>query len=271
MFFAVLREFLAFCFECVKITVVFFTHNRRNKMLKSMNFLSGKCRGAGFVRLLRHYTTSNDVSSVGRSMIEMLGVLAIIGVLSVGGIAGYSKAMTKWKINKAIEEYTMMITGLMEYTESLSKNYSKESKYLADFVSQAKLVPETWKIVNNLYIEDSFGCRLTPYIGQEAVVTVDYHIVNNNSHKNSDFAYQLCMALALDVAYPVFTHTETGGLFITNDAMPNNGSYTVYRTSCHESDGKKVKCMSEVNPSDISKICKSCINRGNCNVGLTWR
>lgn len=29
----------------------------------------------------------------GRSMIEMLGVLAIIGVLSVGGIAGYSKAM----------------------------------------------------------------------------------------------------------------------------------------------------------------------------------
>ncbi|MBR2136742.1 MAG: prepilin-type N-terminal cleavage/methylation domain-containing protein [Alphaproteobacteria bacterium] len=28
----------------------------------------------------------------GRSMIEMLGVLAIIGVLSVGGIAGYSKA-----------------------------------------------------------------------------------------------------------------------------------------------------------------------------------
>ncbi len=38
----------------------------------------------------------------GRSMIEMLGVLAIIGVLSVGGVAGYSKAMMKWKINKAV-------------------------------------------------------------------------------------------------------------------------------------------------------------------------
>ena len=37
----------------------------------------------------------------GRSMIEMLGVLAIVGVLSVGGIAGYSKAMEKWKINKS--------------------------------------------------------------------------------------------------------------------------------------------------------------------------
>ncbi len=35
----------------------------------------------------------------GRSMIEMLGVLAIIAVLSVGGIAGYSKAMLKWRSN----------------------------------------------------------------------------------------------------------------------------------------------------------------------------
>ena len=46
---------------------------------------------------------------LGRSMIEMLGVLAIIGVLSVGGIAGYSKAMEKFKINKVIEEYSYLI------------------------------------------------------------------------------------------------------------------------------------------------------------------
>ena len=45
MFFAVLREFSAFCFECVKITVVFFTHNRRNKMLQSIKFLRKKSRG----------------------------------------------------------------------------------------------------------------------------------------------------------------------------------------------------------------------------------
>ena len=33
----------------------------------------------------------------GRSMIEMLGVLAIVGVLSAGGIAGYSMAMQSYK------------------------------------------------------------------------------------------------------------------------------------------------------------------------------
>ena len=51
----------------------------------------------------------NDVCSAGRSMIEMLGVLAIVGILSVGGIAGYSKAMTKFKVNKAVNDYSSMI------------------------------------------------------------------------------------------------------------------------------------------------------------------
>ena len=39
----------------------------------------------------------------GRSMIEMLGVLAIIGVLSAGGIAGYTMAMALFKTNKAMD------------------------------------------------------------------------------------------------------------------------------------------------------------------------
>ncbi len=39
----------------------------------------------------------------GRSMIEMLGVLAIVGILSAGGIAGYSMAMQSYKTNAFIE------------------------------------------------------------------------------------------------------------------------------------------------------------------------
>lgn len=45
----------------------------------------------------------------GRSMVEMLGVLAIIGVLSIGGISGYSKAMAKFKLTKAQDQLTMLI------------------------------------------------------------------------------------------------------------------------------------------------------------------
>ena len=53
-----------------------------------------------------------DVLQYGRSMIEMLGVLAIVGVLSVGGIAGYSKAMQKFKINKTIDQVSQIVANI---------------------------------------------------------------------------------------------------------------------------------------------------------------
>ena len=42
-------------------------------------------------------------SESGRSMVEMLGILAIIGVLSIGGIAGYTMAMNLFRANEAID------------------------------------------------------------------------------------------------------------------------------------------------------------------------
>lgn len=45
---------------------------------------------------------TNLKSQSGRSMVEMLGVLAIIGVLSIGGIAGYTMAMNRYKANEIL-------------------------------------------------------------------------------------------------------------------------------------------------------------------------
>ena len=46
----------------------------------------------------------------GRSMVEMLGVLAIIGVLSIGGIAGYRMAMNRYQANQIANEINLMRT-----------------------------------------------------------------------------------------------------------------------------------------------------------------
>ena len=51
------------------------------------------------------------ITEQGRSMIEMLGVLAIIGVLSVGGINGFSKAMDAHKINTIVEQIGTIIAN----------------------------------------------------------------------------------------------------------------------------------------------------------------
>ena len=53
-----------------------------------------------------------EAEQSGRSMVEMLGVLAIIGVLSVGGISGYSKAMAKYKINQCLDQVSMLMINI---------------------------------------------------------------------------------------------------------------------------------------------------------------
>ena len=49
-----------------------------------------------------------NVNESGRSMVEMLGVLAIIGVLSTGGIAGYTLAMNRYRANEALQAASLI-------------------------------------------------------------------------------------------------------------------------------------------------------------------
>ena len=49
-----------------------------------------------------------NVNESGRSMVEMLGVLAIIGVLSIGGIAGYTLAMNRYRANEALQAASLV-------------------------------------------------------------------------------------------------------------------------------------------------------------------
>ena len=51
-------------------------------------------------------TKIHRLAQSGRSMIEMLGVLAIVGVLSIGGIVGYDYAINKHRANETIKDLT---------------------------------------------------------------------------------------------------------------------------------------------------------------------
>ena len=48
----------------------------------------------------------------GRSMVEMLGVLAVMGVLSVGGVAMYTSAMNKHQANELMNAVSMRLMTL---------------------------------------------------------------------------------------------------------------------------------------------------------------
>ena len=79
----------------------------------------------------------------GRSMVEMLGVLAIIGVLSVGGISGYSKAMAKFKLTKAQDQITMLLMNIRT-AFATSPNYGglNNASAIAYNIAPGDMVPD---------------------------------------------------------------------------------------------------------------------------------
>ena len=67
----------------------------------------------------------------GRSMVEMLGVLAIIGVLSVGAIIGFSLSMTRYRANSLLDKATKYAS--LVYSASLSAKAMQKPFNPADF------------------------------------------------------------------------------------------------------------------------------------------
>jgi len=60
-------------------------------------------------------------NEIGRSMIEMLGVLAIIGVLSAGALKGYNNAMMQHKLNKHSQEISYLLATAIQNTDKLKE------------------------------------------------------------------------------------------------------------------------------------------------------
>ncbi len=89
----------------------------------------------------------------GRSMVEILGVLAIVGVLSIGGIAAYSKAMEKINTDKLIVDIHTTVRTIKNLYQD-QKNYKDLDKqvYALDLVAGAHktegMNKKLWHILN---------------------------------------------------------------------------------------------------------------------------
>ena len=91
-------------------------------------------------------------------MIEMLGVLAIIGVLSVGGIAGFRKAMMKYKSTKMAEKIYSIHSSLVNlYANEHSITDTREIENFNDILRKAKVVPEEMFYDRAPYIRGAFN------------------------------------------------------------------------------------------------------------------
>ena len=86
-------------------------------------------------------------AQTGRSMVEMLGTLAIMGVLTIGGIAGYRYAINKSNANTILNAVSQMaVTASTELT------------------TQGSLTLPEWKdSTGNIFINEAYGVVAEPY------------------------------------------------------------------------------------------------------------
>ena len=211
-------------------------------------------------RVRKAQVVTRQTNPIGRSMIEMLGVLAIIGVLSVGGIAGYSKAMEKYKINKTIEQFNYLIQGMLEHTDSLRDKSNSSRQYgLVDVVQALNLVPETWERVNHIRLTDEMGDTIQPFI-RNGKITIDFYlggktVVQGIGDLSYAFSDKLCREIVQNVFYPLHSAARAAHIF-------TNKIYSYYGNSLC-ADGRK--CLKDITPIEINNICKACdIGKQSC-------
>lgn len=211
----------------------------------------------------------------GRSMIEMLGVLAIIAVLSVGGIAGYSKAMEKWKINRAAEDFNYMIYGLIEHLDDLRRiKLANGWIPIADYVSGLNLVPKSWKKIEFPALtsdqtlsgfQDTYNNYIFLLLHSNGnFVQIETRIggqtTTDSGQISEAFSSEYCVNMFSNIAKPL-SEVLISLVFEKKSASIEfkGASY------CSAND----KCLRDLSISDISQLCNSCDKKNEyCDILL---
>ena len=200
-----------------------------------------------------HYT-----QALGRSMVEMLGVLAIIGVLSVGAISGYSKAMMKYKLNKQAEQISWLLNVMYRYRNNFGKRFISLVPY---FVKLGE-IPENMIKDNSRYIYDIFGSAISIDINGCSDAGICQSIMLSY-YTTSSASFELCQNLT-NIAKEF--HDE---LRVFNVARHKTGADTeyaeVYNGAKFCTNNKR--CIRDITQEQIYELCRYCrSDDNNCSI-----
>lgn len=205
------------------------------------------------------------LNQTGRSMIEMIGVLAIVGILSVGSIAGYSKAMYTYKVNKLTEEFVLFLNNFLHFKTSLLETENTGTN-VATILSSLKIIPETWS-VKGIYIYDSTSRQFRPFIrNKNKFIAIDYtlKLSEKDSAPNME-SRLLCQNIWLKI---IKLYDES-----IYRAFVWRGSGNDYSLECYGKsfcNNIKRKCISDVTISDIISACDSCLEESKCILAIDF-
>lgn len=180
----------------------------------------------------------------GRSMIEMLGVLAIVGILSVGGIAGFSRAMMKHKLNKQTEQIVSILNYAELNMDMLFRSFHARAENVTEILKNAGAFPEEMIRKNTPnHIYDVFGNAILVQMLQYGVGEKYFELIMYLK----EHATESCINLAL------YAKHYSKNLFRVKYGVEQN-KFLWGDSYCTED----VDCLRDVTIAEILESCKVC-------------
>ena len=212
----------------------------------------------------------NDGFCTGRSMVEMLGVLAIIGVLSVGAIAGYSKAMFKYKLNKFSESFNSLINSAIQIGPDLSRSFS-ENEISTEIFYKLNLIPDGMTYKNNrIYDIFNNSISITYYLepvyqNREYFITWYMERVNNTVSQRSIEICRNAVTVAKENHENIDEVQIRAGNSDATHGFVNSG---ILLGDLSKYNGTKLR---DVGVKEIDDFCSSCNSESRCSFFIFFK
>ena len=216
----------------------------------------------------------DNIVNAGRSMVEMLGVLAIIGVLSIGAIAGYSKAMFKYRLNKHAESFNTLINNVIQLGPELSRAFNG-TQITSEIFYKLNLIPDSM-VFKNPYIEDTFKNK----------IQISYYY---NSQYNSNEYYMswqmertdnVATTRSIEICRNVIIAAKENAVNITSlqlrssNSNAGNGLYdqSVLRGDANNAgENNKNKLLRNAGIKEIDNFCSTCNSEDRCDIFIFFQ
>ena len=203
-----------------------------------------------------------DAPLCGRSMVEMLGVLAIIGVLSVGAMSGYSKAMLKYKLNRQAEAFNMFLGNAIMLIPEFNRAFSGET-FNAEIFHKLNLIPDGMTYENK-GIYDIFNNRIGIAYALNPNGNIDYTVqwsMDRTNNKAGRDTIEICR----NMVYVAQGYADTLNSIDVRSGQ-NDGSYSA---NVLYGDGKcstSKNCLRSADLQRIDELCSSCESETYCEL-----
>ena len=204
----------------------------------------------------------------GRSMVEMLGVLAIVGVLSVGAIAGYGKAMEKYRLNQYSQAISMLINNVLQIKGQL-QHKPDTSTYFNTLLYKLNLVPDG--IIyneNSVYLHDRWFNNNIFVVYNNGKYTGTDGKTHQNNMGFIHFEFSRASQQGSEVCHTTINATkENAGnieyLQLLQISYSDNTS--------EYSDRILAKELQHITLNRIDQLCNQCTNYETCVLLVAWK